>query len=222
MSKFITAQAAANLVKDGQTIMMGGFLAVGAPHSIINALLSSGVKNINFIGNDTATPDKGVGKLVVNKQIKHATVSHIGTNKETIAQMNAGDIAVTLVPQGTLIERIRAAGCGLGGILTPTGLNTLVAEGKQVIELDGKEYLLEQALGAEIAFVKAHKADKSGNLVYRYLAKNFNPAVAMAAPIVVAEVDEIVEVGEIAPDEVETPAIFIDYIVKSEVSNHGL
>lgn len=222
MSKIITAQAAANMVQDGQTVMMGGFLAVGAPDSIINALISSNVKNIKFIGNDTATPDKGVGKLVVNKQIKHATVSHIGTNKETVAQMNAGEIEVTLVPQGTLVERIRAAGCGLGGILTPTGINTLVAEGKQVIELDGREYLLEQALGAEIAFIKAHKADKNGNLVYRYLAKNFNPTVAMAAPIVVAEVDEIVEVGEIEPDEVETPAIFIDYIVKSEVLSNGL
>lgn len=218
MAKFITAKEAAAMVKDGSTVMMGGFLGIGAPENIIDALVAQGTKELTVIGNDTAFVDKGVGKLIVNKQIKHVIASHIGTNKETGNQMNAGQTQVTLVPQGTLAERIRAAGCGLGGILTPTGIGTPVAEGKQVIEVQGKQYLLEEALGAEIAFVKAHKADKKGNLVYRYMARNFNPMVAMAAPIVVAEVDELVEIGEIAPDEVVTPAIFVDYIVKSEVA----
>lgn len=218
MAKFITAQEAAAMVQEGATVMMGGFLAVGTPETIIDALVAHGTKDLTLIGNDTAFVDRGVGKLIVNKQIKHVIASHIGTNKETGNQMNAGTTKVTLVPQGTLAERIRAAGCGLGGVLTPTGIGTPVEEGKQVIEVQGKKYLLEEALGAEIAFIKAHKADKKGNLVYRYMARNFNPMVAMAAPLVIAEVDEIVEVGEIAPDEVMTPAIFVDYIVKSEVA----
>lgn len=218
MSKFITAQEAAAMVKEGSTVMMGGFLAAGAPDAIIDALVAQGIKELTLIGNDTGFVDKGVGKLIVNKQIKHVIASHIGTNKETGNQMNSGETQVTLVPQGTLAERIRAAGCGLGGVLTPTGIGTPVEEGKQVIEVQGKKYLLEEALGAEIAFVKAYKADKKGNLVYRYMARNFNPMVAMAATIVVAEVEEIVEVGELTPDEIVTPAIFIDYIVKSEVA----
>lgn len=218
MSKFITAQEAAAMVKEGSTVMMGGFLAAGAPDAIIDALVAQGTKELTLIGNDTGFVDKGVGKLIVNKQIKHVIASHIGTNKETGNQMNSGETQVTLVPQGTLAERIRAAGCGLGGVLTPTGIGTPVEEGKQVIEVQGKKYLLEEALGAEIAFVKAYKADKKGNLVYRYMARNFNPMVAMAATIVVAEVEEIVEVGELTPDEIVTPAIFIDYIVKSEVA----
>ena len=218
MAKIITAKEAAAMVQEGATVMMGGFLAVGTPETIIDALVAHGTKDLTLIGNDTAFVDRGVGKLIVNKQIKHVIASHIGTNKETGNQMNAGTTKVTLVPQGTLAERIRAAGCGLGGVLTPTGIGTPVEEGKQVIEVQGKKYLLEEALGAEIAFIKAHKADKKGNLVYRYMARNFNPMVAMAAPLVIAEVDEIVEVGEIAPDEVMTPAIFVDYIVKSEVA----
>lgn len=217
MAKFITAQEAAAMVKEGSTVMMGGFLAVGAPETIIDALVAQGTKDLTLIGNDTAFVDKGVGKLIVNKQIKHVIASHIGTNKETGNQMNTGETKVTLVPQGTLAERIRSAGCGLGGILTPTGIGTPVEEGKQIIEVQGKKYLLEEALGAEVAFIKAYKADKKGNLLYRHMARNFNPMVAMAAPIVVAEVEEIVEIGEIAPDDVMTPAIFVDYIVKNEV-----
>ena len=218
MAKIITAKEAAAMVKDGATVMFGGFLAVGAPETVIDAMVAQGTKDLTIIGNDTAFVDKGVGKLIVGKQIKHVIASHIGTNKETGNQMNAGETKVTLVPQGTLVERIRAAGCGLGGILTPTGIGTPVEEGKQVIEVQGKKYLLEEALGAEIAVIKAHKADKKGNLIYRYMARNFNPLVAMAAPVVIAEIDELVEIGEIAPDEVMTPAIFVDYIVKSEVA----
>lgn len=217
MAQIINAQAAAALVADGATIMLGGFIGVGAPHSIIAALISQGTKNLTFIGNDTATPDKGAGRLIVNKQIKNVIVSHIGTNKATGQQMNNGEINVTLVPQGTLAERIRAAGCGLGGVLTLTGIGTMLEEGKQSVLLNGKKYLLEEALGAEIVFIKAHKADKKGNLIYRYMARNFNPIMAMAGSTVVAEVDEIVEVGAIDPDEVMTPAIFIDYLVQSEV-----
>lgn len=217
MAQIINAQAAAALVADGATIMMGGFIGVGAPHSIIAALISQGTKNLTFIGNDTATQDTGAGRLIVNKQIKNVIVSHIGTNKATGQQMNNGEINVTLVPQGTLAERIRAAGCGLGGVLTPTGIGTMLEEGKQSVLLNGKKYLLEEALSAEIVFIKAHKADKKGNLIYRYMARNFNPIMAMAGSTVVAEVDEIVEVGAIDPDEVMTPAIFIDYLVQSEV-----
>lgn len=217
MSKIISPQEAAKLVQDGSTLMFGGFIGVGAPHSIIDAVVTQGTKNLTVISNDTATPDKGIGKLIVNKQISHVIASHIGTNKETGLQMNNGDIKVTLVPQGTLAERIRAYGCGLGGVLTPTGVGTPVETGKQSLELNGKKYLLEEALGAEVVFLKAHKADKKGNLVYRYMARNFNPIMAMAGAIVVAEIDEIVEVGEINPNEVMTPAIFIDYLVQSEV-----
>lgn len=218
MPKIISAQEAAALVKDGSSLMMGGFIGVGAPHSIIAALVNQGTNNLTVIGNDTATPDKGAGKLIVNKQIKHVIASHIGTNKETGQQMNSGDIQVTLVPQGTLAERIRAAGCGLGGVLTPTGVGTPVEADKQIIVLNDKKYLLEEALGAEIVFIKAHKADTKGNLIYRHMARNFNPIMDMAGVTVVAEVDEIVDVGEIQPDEVMTPGIFIDFLVQSEVS----
>lgn len=202
------------MVKDGMTVMIGGFLACGTPESLIDVLVQNGVKNLTVIANDTATPDKGIGKLVVNRQLKKATVSHIGTNPETGRQMNAGELAVELVPQGTLAECIRAGGFGLGGFLTPTGVGTVVGDGKQKLTVGGRDYLLELPLRADVALLKAAKADKAGNLVFRKAARNFNPLMAPAAEIVIVEAQEIVETGTIDPDEVMTPGIFVDYLVR--------
>lgn len=218
MAKVIQASEAARMVQDGAVVMIGGFLAAGSPHNIIECLLERGTKDLTVIANDTSFVDRGIGKLIVTKQIKHAIVSHVGTNKETGNQMNAGETKVTLVPQGSLAEKIRAYGAGLGGVLTPTGVGTVVAEGKQEIEIQGKKYLLEEALGADIALIKAYKADTKGNLVYRHMARNFNPLMATAAKVVIVEAEHIVEAGELLPDEIVTPGIFVDYIVQSEVS----
>lgn len=200
-------------IKDGSTVMIGGFLGVGTPHVIVDALVKSGVKDLTIIANDTATPDLGIGKLIVNRQVKKVIATHIGTNSETGRQMIQGEIEVELVPQGTLAERIRAGGSGLGGILTPTGVGTVVEEGKEVMSINGKQYLLELPIRADFALINAYKADKAGNLVYRRSAKNFNPIMALAADEVVAEVQQLVEVGEIDPDEVITPGILVDNIV---------
>lgn len=201
-------------IKDGQTIMFGGFLGVGTAETIVDAIVEKGVKNLTIICNDTGFVDKGVGKLVVNKQVKKVITSHIGTNPETGRQMNAGEIEVELVPQGTLAERIRAYGAGLGGVLTPTGLGTVVAEGKQIIEIDGRNYLLEKPLKADVAILKGSKVDKKGNIWYSKTAQNFNPIMAMAADVVIVEAEELVDVGEIEPENVATPHIFVNYILK--------
>lgn len=214
MAKIITPEAAAAMVKDGMTVMIGGFLAVGTPEKLVDALVASGAKNLTVIANDTATPEKGIGKLVVKKQLKKAIVSHIGTNPETGRQMNAGETEVELVPQGTLAERVRAGGAGLGGVLTPTGLGTIVAEGKQVITVDGREFLLEKPLRADVALLKAHTADKAGNLVFRRSARNFNPLMGMAADIVIVEAQNIVEIGALDPDAVMLPGIAVKYLVQ--------
>ncbi|HIT49043.1 MAG TPA: CoA transferase subunit A [Candidatus Coprenecus stercoripullorum] len=214
MKKEITLEQAVAMIKDGMTVMIGGFLGVGAPEQIVDALSKSGVRNLTVICNDTAFPDKSLGKLVVNRQIKKLIVSHVGTNPETGNQMNAGELEVEFSPQGTLAERIRAKGAGLGGVLTATGLGTLVAEGKERITVDGKEYLLEKPLGADIALLGASVADESGNLVYKGTTQNFNPVMATAADIVIAEASEVVPVGAIAPEAVHTPGIFVDYIYK--------
>ena len=214
MSKFISIEEAVSKVKDGMTIMVGGFLANGTPNRIIDALAKSGVKNLTLICNDTAYPDKGVGQLIANKQVKKLFVSHIGTNPHTSEQMNSGELGIEFCPQGTLAERVRAGGCGLGGILTQTGMGTIVAEGKQIVNVDGKDYLLEKPLRADIALVGASLGDKSGNLVYRGTSQNFNPLMASAADLVIAEVNELVEVGEIAAENVKTPSIMVDFIVK--------
>lgn len=213
-NKVVALNQVMELVQDGMTIMVGGFLAAGTPEKLIDAVIEKGVKDITLICNDTGFVDRGVGKWVVNKQIKHSIVSHVGTNKETGNQMNAGEMKVTLVPQGTLIERVRCAGAGLGGILTPTGLGTVVEEGKQKIVVEGKEYLLETPLKADIALVYATIADKKGNLVHSKATKNFNPLIAMAADTVIVQADKIVEVGEIDPDDVDTPGAVVDYIVQ--------
>lgn len=216
MSKVISMKEALDKIKDGSTIMVGGFIGVGAPNNIVDGLLENKVKDLTIIANDTVVPDLGTGKLVVNKQIKKAIVTHIGTNPETGKQMNAGELEVELVPQGTLAERIRAAGAGLGGVLTPTGTGTIVEEGKRKIEIDGKEYLLEMPIRADIALIRGSKVDKKGNVYYKASTRNFNPLMAMAADLVIVEAEEIVEVGEIDPNDVMTPGIFVDFIVKGE------
>ncbi|MCK9218370.1 MAG: acetate CoA-transferase subunit alpha [Firmicutes bacterium] len=213
MKKLISIDEAVNMIHDGMTIMVGGFLGCKNPFRMIDALIEKGVKDITLIANDTAFPEIGLGKLIVNKQIKRLITSHIGTNKETGNQMNAGELEVELVPQGTLAERIRAGGAGLGGILTPTGLGTVVEEGKEIIEVDGKKYLLEKPLKADIALIVGKKVDKKGNIQYNKATRNFNPLMATAAETVIVEADEIVEVGEIDQDNVMTPGIFVDYIV---------
>ena len=214
MSKFISIEETVSKVKDGMTIMVGGFLANGTPNKIVDALAKSGVKNLTLICNDTAYPDKGVGQLIANKQVKKLFVSHIGTNPHTSEQMNSGELEIEFCPQGSLAERVRAGGCGLGGILTQTGMGTIVAEGKQIVNVDGKDYLLEKPLRADIALVGASLGDKAGNLVYRGTSQNFNPLMASAADLVIAEVNELVEVGEIAAENVKTPSIMVDFIVK--------
>jgi len=213
MVQIISAAEAAAMIKPGNRLAIGGFLAVGAPETIIDAMVENGNKDLHIIVIASDWEDRGVGKLVVNKMVKSAQVSHMGTNKAIQAQMNAGEIDIELVPQGTLMERVRAFGAGLGGILTPTGLGTIVAEGKQIITLEGKDYLLETAIPSDFALIKAHKADKLGNLTYRKTARNSNPIMAMAGKITIAEVDEIVEIGELDPEEVITPGIFVNYLI---------
>ena len=213
MAKIISSAEAAKLVKNGATVMIGGFLACGTPETIVDELVNNKVSKLTVIGNDTGFVNKGIGKLVVSRQCEKVIVSHIGTNKETGNQMNAGELKVELVPQGSLAEKIRARGFGLGGILTPTGVGTPVEEGKQKLTVDGRVYLLETPLKADVALIKAWKADKAGNLVYRRAARNFNPLMATAAEVVIVEAEQIVEAGAIDPDEVMTPGAFIDYLV---------
>ncbi|WP_202708039.1 acetate CoA-transferase subunit alpha [Sporosalibacterium faouarense] len=213
MNKIISIEAAIDNIKDGMTIMIGGFLGVGTPHKIVDALVEKGVKDLTIIANDTAFPEIGLGKLIVNKQVKKVIASHIGTNAETGRQMNEKEMEVDLVPQGTLAEQVRAGGSGLGGFLTPTGIGTVVEEGKRKIEIDGKEYLLELPLRADVALLAGSIVDKKGNIYYNKSTRNFNPLIAMAADTVIVEAEEIVEIGEIDPNNVMTPGIFIDYIV---------
>jgi acetate CoA/acetoacetate CoA-transferase alpha subunit len=201
------------MIPDGATVMVGGFMGVGTPERVIDELIRQRKRDLTVIGNDTATPAVGIGKLVHAKLVKRAIVSHIGLNPETQQQMMAAEIVVDLVPQGTLIERIRAAGCGLGGILTPTGVGTVVENGKRVLEIDDRAYLLEVALRADFALVQAFLADHLGNLAYALTARNFNPVIAMAATTVIAAADHIVPVGVIAPDHVVTPAPLVDYLI---------
>ena len=218
----ISAADAAGRIKEGDSLMVGGFLSCGSPHTIILALKEQGTKNLTLICNDTAMHDfktgkiTGVGHLIQGRQFKKIIASHIGTNQETQRQMNAGETEVELVPQGTLAQRVRAAGAGLGGFLTPTGVGTEVANGKQIILVAHKPFLLELPLNADVAIIKAKKADKAGNLVFNGTARNFNPLMATAAALVIAEVEEIVETGEIDPNHVHTPSIFVDFLVKAE------
>ncbi len=213
MLKSLPVIEVVGMIPDGARIMVGGFLSVGTPERLMDEIVRQGKRNLTIIANDTARPGVGVGKLIDAKLVKAVVVSHIGTNPETQRQMMAGDLAVELVPQGTLIERIRAGGYGLGGVLTPTGVGTLVEEGKRKIEVEGKEYLLETAIRADFALVHAFLSDYMGNLAYALTARNYNPVIAMAADTVIATAEHIVPVGVIAPDHVITPAPIVDYIV---------
>ena len=215
MNKVVGSSAIKAKITDNQVIMFGGFLECGVPNQLIDILLEEEVKGITLIANDTGFTDRKLGSLIVNKRVKKVIASHIGTNRETGRQMNQGEIEVELVPQGTLVERIRSYGAGLGGFYTPTGIGTVVEDGKEKKVIDGKEYILELPLGADLALLKAWKADQAGNLVYRYSAQNFNPIMAMAAELVIVEAEEIVPVGTLNPNEVITPGIFVDYILNT-------
>lgn len=214
MSKVVNINDVKVKFTDSQTLLIGGFLAIGTPERLVDAIIEMGVKNLTVIGNDTGFPDRGIGKLVVNKQTKKVIVSHVGTNPETGRQMNAKEMEVELVPQGTLAERIRCGGAGLGGFLTPTGVGTIVEEGKEKKTIGERTYLLELPLRADIALIKAWKADKYGNLIYSKSARNFNPLMAMAADLVIVEAEEIVEVGALDPEQVMTPGALVDMIIK--------
>lgn len=211
--KTVPLEQAVELIPDGASVMVGGFMGVGTPERLMDELVRQGRRDLTVIANDTARPGRGIGKLVSNGVASRAIVSHIGLNPETQQKMIAGELEVELVPQGTLIERIRAAGFGLGGILTATGVGTMVEENKRKIELDGAQYLLEPALKADFALVESFLADYYGNLVYALTARNFNPVIAMAARTVIVDAAHIVPVGMISPDHVVTPAVLVDYVV---------
>lgn len=216
MNKFKTKEALKSLFFDGMSVMVGGFLACGAAEKLIDILIEMNVKNLTIMSSDTAFVDRGVGRLIVNGQVAKVIASHIGTNPETGRRMNEGIMAVELVPQGTFAERIRAGGSGLGGVLTPTGVGTMVEEGKQKLTIDGREYLLEKPLRADFAFLKGHIADELGNVFYKGTARNFNPLMALAADTVILEADQIVKTGELRPEDVMTPCVLVDYILTGE------
>jgi len=209
----VSVQAAVELIPDGASVMIGGFMGVGTPERLVDELVRQKKRDLTVIANDNALPGIGIGKLVTAGVMRKTIASHIGLNPETQKKMLAGELEVDLVPQGTLIERIRAAGYGLGGVLTPTGVGTVVEEGKQRIEVDGKPYLLETALRADFALVQAMLADYLGNLSYALTARNFNPVIAMAATTVIVDAEHIVPVGVISPDHIITPAPVVDYLI---------
>lgn len=214
MNKAISAEKLSALFKDGMTIMVGGFLANGTPERIIDELVKSGVKDLTLIANDTSYPDRGCGRLIANHQVKKLIASHIGTNPMTGDQMNTGELVIEFSPQGTLAERVRAGGAGLGGVLTPTGLGTVIEEGKQKIEIDGEVFLLEKPIRADFAFIKGSVGDEFGNLIYKGTTQNFQPLMAMAADCVVAEIEEIHSIGQIPMEQIHTSGIFVDYILR--------
>jgi acetate CoA/acetoacetate CoA-transferase alpha subunit len=214
MRTALSPAAAADLIPDGATVMVGGFMGVGSPHRIITALVERDARELTIIANDTARPGVGIGKLITAGCVAKVIVSHIGTNPETQRRMLADELQVELVPQGTLAERIRAGGSGLGGVLTATGLGTLAGEGQQVVQVDGRDYLVAPALRAAFALVAARSADYARNLVYSLTARNFNPLMAMAADTVIAETNEVVPLGVLAPDAIHTPGILIDHLIE--------
>jgi acetate CoA/acetoacetate CoA-transferase alpha subunit len=211
--KSISAEEAIAMIPNGARVMVGGFMGVGTPERLVDELVRQNKSGLTVICNDAGLPGKGVGKLVDATLVSTLTASHIGLNPKAQQQMMAKQIAVDLVPQGTLVERIRAGGCGLGGVLTPTGVGTIVEEGKQHVQFNGKTFLLETAMRADFALIHAFVADHLGNLTYVLTARNFNPVMAMAADTVIVTAEHIVPVGVIAPDQVVTPAPLVDYLV---------
>lgn len=216
MSKVTALADAVARIPDGSTLMIGGFMGVGSPHRLIDELVRQGKRDLTVIANDTARKGVDIGKLIAAGAVKRLVASHIGLNPETQQRMIAGEIEVELVPQGTLAERIRAGGTGLGGVLTPTGVGTVVADGKPTLEVQGRTFLVETPLRADFALVAAWRADYFGNLQYELTARNFNPVMALAADHVIAEAGEIVPVGVIAPDQVETVSVVVDTLVAKE------
>ncbi len=214
MNKFITLEEAVAKLKDGMSVMVGGFLTGGGPNTIMEAVANSGIKDLTIICNDAAYADRSLGKVIANGQVKKLITSYIGSNSVAIDLMNQSILEVEFSPQGTLAERIRAAGAGLGGVLTPTGLGTTVENGKQIVEVDSRSFILEKPIKADIAFIGASVADHSGNLYYKGTTRNFNPLMAMAADIVIVEAEEIWETGSIEPESVHTQGILVDYIYK--------
>lgn len=212
MKKFISAQEAANLIPDNASVMIGGFLRCGSPKRVIDAMIKNKISGLTLIANDTGFPDSDRGKLIVNKMVKKAVVTHIGTNPETVRQFNNSEIEVELVPMGTLVEKIRAAGAGLGGFLTPTGVGTVVENGKQTMEINGKKYLLETPLKADFAIVYATKIDRFGNAFLEGTTRNFNTVMATAANTVIVEADEISDTP-LDPNIINIAGVFVDYIV---------
>lgn len=212
LKPIISPVEAAQKVCDGDTVMIGGFMAIGSPHKIIDALIEQQTKNLHLIANDTGYSDKGIGKLISAKAIASLKASHIGLNPETGRQMTAGEIEVDLIPQGTLVERIRSGGAGIGGFLTETGIGTVVEENKQKLTIDGKDYILELPLKAKVALIRASIVDKAGNCIFNKTTSNFNPLMATAADLVIVEAEQVVEVGEIDADRFTLPGTFIDFI----------
>ncbi len=217
--KPITVTEAAEMIPDGASILVGGFLAVGSPRRLLAEIARQGKKNLTLITNDTSKPGYGNALLIEAKCVSKLIASHIGTNPETQRQMIAGELAVELCPQGSLVERIRAGGAGLGGVLTPTGLGTVAAEGKQVVKVNGKDFLLETPIKADFALIGARHADYRGNLDYALTARNFNPIMALAGEKVIAEPNEIVPIGVISPDVVVTPHVLVDYLIERREAN---
>lgn len=214
MNKIISVDEAVSHIQDGMTIMFGGFLGCGTAVKIVEAIAKKGVKNLTLIGNDTAYPNKAIGMLISNHQVKKLVASHIGTNADTVQQFNDKELEIEFVPQGTLAERIRCGGAGLGGVLTKTGLGTVVEEGKRKIEVNGEEYLLELPLHADVALIGASICDEMGNSIYKGTTQNFNPMMATAADLVIVETKELVPTGSIPMENVHTPGAYVDYIVK--------
>ncbi len=214
MKKIISAKEAANMIKDGSSIMVGGFLSCGTPDKIIDELVKLNVSDLTMICNDTSTPGNDRGKLIENRQVKKVIASHIGTNPETGRQMHDGEIEVELVPMGTLIEKIRAKGTGLGGVLTPTGVGTIIEEDKQTMTIDGKKYIFEKPLGADFALIYGTKVDRYGNVSFEGTTRNHNTIMATAAETVIVQADELVDCLD--PNEVVIPGLFIDYVVAGE------
>ncbi len=220
-NKFITAQEAAAMIKDGDFIMVGGFMGHGSPSTIINAMVESELKDLTIACNDTGMPEganifglRGISELVARHKIKTLYATHIGLNPETGKQMSEGTMEVHLIPQGTFAERIRCGGYGLGGVLTPTGIGTDIANGKQIITVDGKDYLLELPLKGDIALIRGSIVDTMGNVYYKGTTRNFNPIMAMACKTVIVEAEQVVQPGELAPELIMTPFNVVDYIVE--------
>jgi 3-oxoacid CoA-transferase A subunit len=222
MSKLKEAAEAVAKISNGSTVMIGGFGRVGVPYALITAVAETGVRDLTVISNNMTEPGVGIGLLIRNRQVRKAIASFFTTNPEAIAQAQAGEIELELLPQGTLAEAIRAGGSGLGGFYTPTAAGTALAEGREVREIDGRKYVLQKPLVADVALIRAHKADELGNLVYRKTGRNFNPMMATAAKLVICEVDDVVPLGTLDPESVVTPHLYVDAIIQSPPSERLL